>query len=373
MRKWIICRFLVILILIPWTNVIKGQETSPDEALFIVGLKAHYGFIIPHSKWVEPVSHTNPWGIETDICWHLRKKNYWNYCFCYPRTGFSVYYINFDNPKMLGSTIAIYPFIEPYIRAEKPLNFSIRFGIGPSIMTKIYDSITNPNNLMYGSRLSFIALLNFSINYRIDNRVMVRLTGNYNHISNGGLKEPNYGINFPTLNAGLDYSFTTTRFADREKDLDIVLNPKKNRFDIIFLFSGKPIAHGVDKRYAVFGFCADYSRVMGRIFALTGGAEWVSDRSLRQRIIINDIVDESGDYVDHYRAAILVGVEWLFGRFIFSQQLGIYVYCPYKDRNPVYQRYGLSFKISDHIYTGINIKTHAQDADFMDMRLGVYF
>jgi hypothetical protein len=373
MKADIIRRYFVILILILWFTGINGQETASDKALLIVGLKAHYGFIIPHSRWVEPVSHSNPWGLEADICWHLRKKEYWNFCFCYPRTGFSIYYSNFANPDVLGSAISIYPFIEPYIRAEKPLNFSIRFGIGPSIMTQIYDSIYNPDNLMYGSTLSFIALLNFSVNYRFNDRVMVRLAGNYNHISNGGLKEPNYGINFPTLNAGLDYSFTASRFEDREKDPQIVLNPKKNRFDIIFLLSGKPIAHGVDRRYAVFGFCANYSRVVGRIFALTGGAEWVSDRSLRQKIRIHKDVDESGDYIDHHRAAILAGVDWLFGRFIFSQQMGLYVYIPYKARNPIYQRYGLTFKISEHIYTGINLKAHANDADFMDMRMGVYF
>ena len=374
MREGFILRALIIMTLIPWISIIEGQEAADtNRALFIVGLRAHYGCILPHSKWVEPVSHTNPRGIETDICWHLRKKNYWNYCFCYPRTGFSVYYANYDNPDILGSAISIYPFIEPYIRAERPLNFSIRFGIGPAIMTKVYDSITNPDNLMYGSTLSFIALLNFSINYRIADRLMLRLAGNYNHISNGGLKEPNYGINFPTLNAGFDYSFTTTRFEDREKDPEIVLNPKKNRFDLIFLFSGKPTAHGVDKRYAVFGFCANYSRTVGRIFALTGGAEWVSDRSLRQKIITHHKVDESGELFDHHRAAVLAGVDWLFGRFIFSQQMGIYFYCPYGARNPIYQRYGLSFKITEHIFTGINIKAHAQDADFMDMRMALYF
>jgi hypothetical protein len=142
---------------------------------------------------------------------------------------------------------------------------------------------------------------------------------------------------------------------------------------MIFLLSGKPIAHGVNKRYAVFGFCLNYSRVTGRIFAITAGSEWVSDRSLRERIRIHNMVDGSGDYVDHHRMGMLAGVEWLFGRFIFSQQMGVYVYIPYKDRNPIYQRYGLTFKISDHIYTGLNLKAHANDADFMDMRMGVYF
>jgi len=39
----------------------------------------------------------------------------------------------------------------------------------------------------------------------------------------------------------------------------------------------------------------------------------------------------------------------------------------------LYQRYGLTFKLTDHVFTGINIKAHSQDADFMDFRIGVYF
>jgi len=39
----------------------------------------------------------------------------------------------------------------------------------------------------------------------------------------------------------------------------------------------------------------------------------------------------------------------------------------------VYQRYGILFKISDRVFTGINIKAHRHVADFLDLRTGITF
>lgn len=272
----------------------------------------------------------------------------------------------------MGSTVAIYPFIEPFIHAQKKLSYTVRFGIGPAYNITIYDKVTNPENFFFGSHISFIALLNFGINYRPTDHLNTRLAFNYNHISNGGLKEPNIGINFPTLNLGMDYSFEPVNFEDREKDPSVVLNPKKNRLDLILLATAKTVEKGEDSRYGVYGMGVNYSRVTGRIFALSGGAEWISDLSKREKIRRLDLRDGGGNYIDHNRIAGLAGVEWLFGRFIFSQHLGVYFYEPYKARNRTYQRYGIVFKINKHVYVGTNIKAHGHVADLLDARIGLY-
>ena len=46
---------------------------------------------------------------------------------------------------------------------------------------------------------------------------MLTASGNYNHISNGGLKQPNKGINYPTLALGLDYIPNPILIQNREK------------------------------------------------------------------------------------------------------------------------------------------------------------
>ena len=348
----------------------QAQDTT--SAPVIVGVRSNWGFIIPHSNKIEELSHTNPWGIEMDINWHLIKRETWQYCFCYPRTGFSLMYTNFSNPEVIGSALALYPYIEPFISAEKPFSLSIRFGMGPTYMTKIYDQEKNPENLFNSSHLSFIVVLNMGFNYRVSPNINLRIAGNYNHISNGGIKQPNLGINFPTINAGLDWSLSPAHFPNREKNSDLVPNPEKFRLDIYLFGTGK-IDHKNSKNYIISGLGFNFSERIGRINAMTCGVEWINDGEIKYLAKENQITNKYGNIIDHHRAGILFGHELLLGRFIFSQQLGFYIYSPFEPLDAVYQRYGILFKISDRIFTGINIKAHRHVADFLDLRAGITF
>ena len=42
--------------------------------------------------------------------------------------------------------------------------------------------------------------------------------------------------------------------------------------------------------------------------------------------------------IDHHNSSLLAGHEFMFGRFEFSQQLGIYIYCPFEQKEDFYQR-----------------------------------
>jgi hypothetical protein len=98
--------------------------------------------------------------------------------------------------------------------------------------------------------------------------------------------------------------------------------------------------------------------------------EWVNDRSLRMALRENGTMSSQGEYPDHNKVGALVGIDWLFGRFVFYQHLGIYVYSPVETPSPVYQRYGLNFRLTRNLFAGVNIKAHGQDADYLDVRIG---
>ncbi len=369
-------RFLIPLLTL-WlvTGTGLAQVNDSAAALFSIGVRVHRSFIIQHTKKLSrEVTSSHPWMVEADLNWHLRNRNTWEYCQCYPRTGISILYTHFDLPGILGSAFSVYTFIEPFIQADRKLNFSIRFGLGPSYLTKVYDEETNPDNLFFSSPVSFLILLNASANYRSTPRLTLRVTGSYNHISNSGYSEPNLGMNFPSFSMGMDYSFNKVELPHREPSLTAIPLMKKRRVDIVVGFSAKPTTSGLhEKRYPVYVLGVHYSRTVGRILALNGGLEWMNDRSLRQALRENGTVNEDGNYPDHNRVGLLAGMDWLFGRFIFYQHLGIYVYSPVEAKNKLYQRYGLNFRISSHLFAGVNIKAHGQDADFMDVRVGWSF
>ncbi|UCG28735.1 MAG: acyloxyacyl hydrolase [Bacteroidales bacterium] len=362
-----------LTVLFFWSGFVAAQESKKEiKSPFIAGLRLHYGMIIPHSNKIAHLSNTNPRGVELDLTWHLMPRKYWEYCFCYPRSGFSVFYTDYGNPEIIGSSIAIYPYIEPFVGAHRKWSMSIRFGIGPAFSNKHYDAETNPENLFFSDHISFIAMLNLALNYRPNDRMNFRLAANYNHISNGGIKEPNLGINYPTFNIGMDYSLVPVGFDDRMKNKSITVNPDKNRFEVAWIFAGRIGING-EEQFLITGLTTGYSRLVSRVSAFSAGAEWICDGSLRQEIRTGNILDDSGDYVDHNRIALLFGHELLLGRFIFSQQLGVYLYSPYKAMDPVYQRYGLSFFVGEKFLVGINIKAHRHVADFLDLRLGFSF
>lgn len=369
---------LVALLILPLDFPLAASDcdscsNADADNVLCLGIRGHYGFIIPHSRQIKELSYANPWGIEGEVVWHLMREKIWKYCYCYPRTGFGLFYANFDNPEILGYSVALYPFIEPYILAERKLSFSWRFGIGPAYVSKFYDAETNPDNFFFSSHLSFIVQLSFATHYRFNEYFTTRLGFNFNHISNGGLKEPNIGMNYPTINLGLDYGLTEAVFVQRSRESGQELYGKKSWFDVYVLGTAKTAEKSEDRFYPVIGAGIYYNYLFGRILAASAGTEWISDFSEKERIRRKYEGIPGAEPPDHNRAAVLLGINILFGRFSFLHQWGIYYYEPNPARNRAYQRYGLNFRFTKRCYTGVNVKAHGHVADLMDFRLGVIF
>jgi hypothetical protein len=72
----------------------------------------------------------------------------------------------------------------------------------------------------------------------------------------------------------------------------------------------------------------------------------------------------------YYRLGGTVGHEFLLGsRFIFSQQLGLYLFNQTPYISWVYHRWGLSYKFNENVMVGANLLADLQKANFLDLRL----
>ena len=352
----------------------QAQEDDQTGAIRNIGFRVHRASIIQHSKKLsDDFRMAHPWALEAEYSWHLRNENVTGTCNCYPRAGISLEYIDFDLGDTLGRSLAGYAFIEPFIMPGRKLNFALKFGLGPAYMSSVYDETSNPDNLFFSSRISFIALFSLSCNYRITPQLALRLGANFNHISNSGIREPNLGMNFPSLNLGMEYAFSPAAFKPLPRQENPFSTQNRNRFDCIVAGAMKtPEWKSGQELYPVVCLAVNYSRILWRSLAVSVSGEWVNDLTRKALVLEMDYRNEDGKYVNHTTIGGLAGLEWMFGRIIFSQQMGYYIYSPLESRSSFYQRYGLSFKISEHVYAGLNIKAHAQDADFMDLRMGFY-
>lgn len=338
--------------------------TTGQPPALHTGLHGQYGFIIGHSASIREVATSNPWGVKLDWSWHFRDKRAWSYCQCFPRLGVSMEYVNFGNPDVLGNAYPLSFWVEPVFGAEKRFSTALRFGFGLTWLDQVYDPETNPTNLFFSAPLSFLLLVNANLRYRLDERWSLQLSANYNHISNGGTREPNKGINYPALSFGLDYALRPQLFPNHAPPDRNVPDSLRREWQLTLLGSGQNINNTDPTRYLLIGLMAQHRWRVRPMHAFTAGAEWVWDFSLREQFRREE------KEADFQRGALLVGHELWLGRFAFSQQLGVYLYAPGSQTDPVYQRFGLDFRLRQNWFIGMNLKTHLHVADFFDLRVG---
>ena len=344
-------------------NSIKNDTTS--QKLFVLGLRQHYGFVIIHSKDLRAIKDSYPIGTELNFNWFKMDEKSWDLCNCYPKVGFLVSFFDFDNRKILGYGYNVAGFVEAFFRAHKKTSISFRIAAGLSIETKPYDEIHNPENLSYSVPINEYSQLSLALHYQMKQKIRVNLSANYNHISNGGFKQPNKGINYPTVSLGLDYFPKPFPFKDRPKQKYRGL--KQRRYDAAcFYFPKKIIEH--PNYFTIFGISTGVSQQIGRISAITLDAEFIWDGSVKWKM-----KNQFNSNKNYQQGALLLGHEFLMGRFIFNQKIGVYIYDQAKYNDPVYQRYGINFYITKQIFAGVHIKAHRHVADFIEFRLGWTF
>ncbi|MHC1774971.1 MAG: acyloxyacyl hydrolase [Lentimicrobium sp.] len=342
-----------------------NQDSLPEIRFNYFGIRIHYGSMIIHSRAIKDIGNAYPLGLELTLGRHSATQKAWDACNCYPKSGIMLGYWDFNKPDILGQGFSATAFIEPVFGIHGRIPYSIRAGTGFIYLTRPYDPVTNPYNFSYSTRISFPLLLGVSGNFRISPRLNMNLGLIYNHISNGGLREPNKGINWPTVSIGLDLLPENYRFPDREIS-DWKPNTSNRMNTTIYVFgTSKQLNHEELKKYPVLGAEVRLSARVSRLSRLSLGLEVLYDGSDREEIRRDPLIN-----ADHKKAGLMAGHTFLLGRFNFSQALGVYLYNPYKANDPVFQNYELTYRFGKHLSAGVGIKAHRHVADYLGFRIG---
>jgi hypothetical protein len=232
-------------------------------------------------------------------------------------------------------------------------------------MTNPFDSVKNPTNQSYSTALSAYLLVGLQLSYPINEKWRIQVGGNFGHTSNGGMRQPNKGVNFPTTSFGVLYAPNPQPYYLGTRNREKTWKGKPWRKDIQGFGTGKRSVseEGVGTRYLIAGLAFVGSKQVALTNALTLGVEGYYDGFSDAAMKRDSIENKSA-----FRFAFMGGHEFLLGRFIFSQQLGIYVFKPAPSDKTWFHRWGLLYKIGNYTWAGINLKAHLQVADFIDFR-----
>ena len=323
-----------------------------------------YGFAVPHAKEVVNIRGTHPIGYELNFAYLLYTREVWDDCHCYPRLGFHLAFYDFDINEIFGYGYEGGIDFTYFFGLLSKFNFLVKGKAGLSYLTKPYDKENHPENMSYSTHLNYLLSAGGGIRYEFSDHVETQLLVSMNHNSNAALTEPNGGINYPALSLALGYTFDPVEIKSRTHPDPYLTSENKSRWDISLFWGISAMPFPDPSQVPMFGLNILRSWQVMRFGAVTAGAEMEMNGRARLRVQRGTIEDQSP-----WRGSVQGGWEFLMGRTIFSIQLGLYVYRPYKEKDDFYQRFGLLHRIFDHFYAGINFKSYRHWADHLDFRV----
>jgi hypothetical protein len=230
-------------------------------------------------------------------------------------------------------------------------------GVGVTYITKVYDAETNPRNTFFSAPLSFLLYVKPAVTYSFHDNWAVSASFAYNHISNGGQKKPNRGMNYPMAGLGLHYFV-------KNDPLPTYVRDNFNGSWEYYIDGGVNVRDTPDgSREPNFNLNIGAYRKILPIVGLGGGVEMSYDLSLMD--------DDGGQGA--FLPALFVANHFLFGRFDFSQHFAIYLAKPegYMADRTFYQRYTLHYALTEKFRLGAGIKAHGHVAELLDIRFGI--
>lgn len=333
-----------------------SQVNQSDSPLFF-GASVYYGKFQVHTKSLYPYNGTHPFGLELEISQLLLNERIRETFGTYIKWGAGLNYVNFDHPN-LGYAISGLAYIEPFIKVHGQWRFSLKAGCGTAFMSHPYDPEDNQKNLTYSTHLAFPLFGGGSVYYFFNKQWAMKATASFQHISNGGIQQPNLGINYPVIAIGVEH---TNKYYSIPPKQTLRRYNKAKRSDILLGYSLKEDTTNTND-INVITLHLNHSWQVSRINAL----------SLCLMTEYEQLPDTQ-KAIDQWSIAPFFGNEFILGKLYFGQQIGIYALRGYQAPNLMVQNYYLRFRIQSNLITGINLKAHGRVADYLSLQFGVAF
>lgn len=347
---------------------LAGQQPADSiKAVRAFSLTVQKGTVFIQKPVVQGVRGAVPFSVGADYFVQPLDFSSYHYCGAFIRTGVSLNFTDFHS-KVVGKTITAAVFIEPVYRINRWFQYQFRAASGIGYATTPFDPVHNSANQTYSTHLNTYLHLSTGVGFRVTKKIVVDFNGHMHHISNANFKQPNSGLNWLTLSGSVIYYPNGNR-------LPVYKNRKGNSIhsratlDAGLMFTPGQGYHQAwnTKRNFMAGLFLQVSKVISRINALTAGSELTYDR------FRDDQTAAEKNSKPAFKAGISAGNEFLMGRFTCSQQLGIYITHHPAFTSSVYHRWGIRYRLSTHVYTGLSLKVHREVADLVDLRVQYRF
>ncbi len=331
--------------------------------------RVHYGYIWNFSKEVSHLANQHMPAIELDVTKQTNGTKAWQQEYRYPQIGYSLMYYVFDPQKPVGNALALFLHAGKNFYKTKRSNFQWRLGYGLAYVERRFEVKTNYRNNVLSQRLNFTISGQLNFNLRLSSAVLFNLGIGLLHISNGSLKKPNFGINLPSLHAGIGMDLF--KGDERYKKDSIVSVYKRKTYFHVSPFAGLKEVYPVNgPKYVLGGVTAYLERRMNRKSGLHAGFDFSYDHSKKSEIRY-DTLDVANTAANRAQGAVVLGHELYLHRLSLLTQAGIYLYDPTHINKSIYQKVGLKYYVSEKLFVHMTMKLHLGIADWIEWGGGI--
>ncbi|MBN2164961.1 MAG: acyloxyacyl hydrolase [Marinilabiliaceae bacterium] len=342
-------------------------ETSSSQKHYYLTTRYHYGIVVPHHTSMAYLIEDYSRGFEITVGRSNFGKENWERYFNYPELGVGFYYGTFGNPDVYGDGMALFPYCNFNIYRSQKFTAHYKVSLGIGYATKPFRMDENIYNSVFGSHLNAYVGFGLIFDYRLLKKWSVSTALSLNHLSNGGIKKPNNGINTATLTIGTKYHFNTNKTVPSTK----YETPKSKLKELLFVgFCGQNQGASYSpKSYPSLGISTTHlwHNTIKRSFGIGvdmmyfGGAPY---------LYFQEKEKESYSFNEKFYGGLFIAYHKMMGKTEMFLNLGAYIIQGIKPSQPIYPRVGLRYNITNHLVAHFGIKASFFTAEYLEFGLG---
>ncbi len=348
----------------------RAQDTLKRQGVFsqlYTEMQVHGAFLIPH--------HPEMWALtggyfpmtEFSLIRQTDGRQACNAFRNYPQMGITYRFTDFGGSQSLGSLHAVMPFVSfPLIKHERTA-LSFRIAIGMAWVRRIFDRYENYRNLAIGSHLNAAVGFQLSLRRMINNRVYLTATAAMTHVSNGTIRTPNFGLNMPSLSAGLGFKLNNKKINYHPPDPAGSLKGHRH-LSLQLGMAVKQIKRNWDDEFRVYVVSMSYDRYYNKTNLLRISLDAMYDESVKY--LLRQQEKNTGRLTDVTKYGLSLGHAWTFSRLSLFVGLGYYLHNPLGRDELFYDKLGVNYRIFNFLYAGVTLQAHWAQADFFSAGLG---
>ncbi len=331
--------------------------------------EAHMGFIIPEYKHFNLIVEKPIQSAEISWVKRTTGKTVWEQSYRYPEYGMTFFFTTLGNKEILGEEFALYPFFQTFFVRREKFQFFNQVGLGFGYATRKFDLYDNFENISVGSHVNIHFNFKLGTRFQIAPKLLWSTGLSFAHYSNANMAEPNLGVNLFTAFTGMYLSIGKQ---DTLRHFDYPNHEKKHEFAFIYAAGGKHTRALQSTIFFTSSISGEYRFHFRRRFRPGIGVDAFYDSATETEMSAPG--KDDFNRIDAFRTGIHLSQEFVYDRFSFILQEGIYIGLVNRvDKSLMYNRAMLRWKFNENWMMNISMKSHLHILDYPELGVGYYF